>query len=153
MSARIRRQSKDYHIADPLPPTRTESRGDSGGAKESRESHVRVSVENPPRDRSLGIPARSKRRKVKGWLGKKWNPNHIAPLRNLQIPIDEPERQQAIEDRPGMLPRHGQHARWFPQRIGGCHGCYDIVRDMYMRSQPFRRASCGPWPWPFAFCS
>ena len=91
MGARIRRQSKDYHIADPLPPTRTENRGDPRGAKESRESRVRVSVENPPRDRSLGIPVRSERCKVKGWLGEKGNANHIAPLRNLQIPIDEPE--------------------------------------------------------------
>jgi len=58
----------------------------------------------------------------------------------FQIPIDEPERQEAIEEGPGMLPRYGQHARLFPQRIGRCHGCHDIVRDMYMRSQPFRRA-------------
>jgi hypothetical protein len=115
MDARFGGQPKDHHIADSLPPTGSESLRNARGPKKSLELRPRISGLNPSREARVGVPSRRERRKVERRLGEERDVDPIAPLRNLQAPIDNPERLEPVEEGPGAFLRHGEHERPFPR--------------------------------------
>jgi hypothetical protein len=114
MGARFGGQSKNHHIADSFPPTRREDLRNTRGPKKSRDPSPWISSVTPPREAQIRVPSGFEQRKVEGRLREQGDPNDLAPLRNLQAPIDEPENLKPAEKSPRAFLRHGEHERPFP---------------------------------------